>query len=54
MSFNVISVPCKRLPEDVKFQKSKSIDGCLKYLFRKNIGKNNTGIFMFVMHHSAV
>jgi hypothetical protein len=37
-------------PEDVKFQKSKSIDD----LFRKNIGKNNTGIFKFVMHHSAV
>jgi hypothetical protein len=37
-------------PEDVKFQKSKSIDGCLKYSFWKKIGKNNTGIFIFVMH----
>ena len=31
---------------DSEFQ--KSIDSCLKYLFRKKYSKNNTGIFMFV------
>jgi hypothetical protein len=37
-------------PEDVKFQTSKSLDGCLKYLFRKkNIGKeNNTARHLYV------
>jgi hypothetical protein len=36
--------------ENVKLQQSKSIDGCLKYLFwEKNRGeKNNMSIFMFV------
>ena len=35
--------------ENVKLQQSKSIDGCLKYLFREKIEvkKNNMGIFMF-------
>ena len=50
MCFNVISVHGKRLHRKML----KYIGGCLKYLFWKNIGKNNTDIFMYVMHHIAV
>ena len=37
MSFNVISVPCKRLPEDVKFQKLKIKMKKKKKMKKKNV-----------------
>ena len=46
--YHVISVHCKLPHRKTLNFKSKSIDGCLKYLFGNTIGKNHTDIFMFV------